>query len=161
MPVLPRSEQETPRHRIRRLHWAAVRGKPVFSSSPGHVRRLQQSNMLSVGVKREEREENPGGNWWLERHRTTSTVRHAFPTTPGPGSLNAMPKLSFLGYLRLTGIIAFSTAKVPEMIAAFPSYLFLTGLHPCFSFPFQLFLALLSSTLAPSFLVHFCFGLAW
>lgn len=92
-------------------------------SSPGHARRPQQSNVLSVAVKREERNENPGGNWWLEHHRTISTVRHAFPTTPGPGSLNAVPKLSFLGYLRLTAIIAFSTAKVPEMIAAFPPYL--------------------------------------
>lgn len=45
-----------------------------------------------------------------------------------------MPKPSFLGYLRLTGIIAFSTAKVPEMTAAFPPYLFLTGLHPTFLF---------------------------
>lgn len=146
---------------------SSVRQTRVLSS-PGHARRLQQSNVLSVGVKREERNENPGGNWWLEYHRTISTVRHAFPTTPGPGSLNAMPKLSFLGYLRLTGIIAFSTAKVPEMIAAFPPYLSSQASTPRFSFPFQLSLALLPSFLhtlvldsSPSFLAHSCFGLAW
>lgn len=119
---------------------AAAGDKPVFSSSPGHARRPQTSNVLIVGVKREERDEKSGGNWWLEDHRATSMVCHASPTTPGAGSLNAMPKLSFLGYLRLTGIIAFSTVKVPETIAAFLPYLFLAGLHPTFLFSIPTFL---------------------
>lgn len=69
-----------------------------------------------------------------------------------------MPKLSFLGYLRLTGIIAFFTAKVPEMIAVFLSYRFLAGLYPTFLFSIPTFLG---SLVFYSFFLLPCTLLFW